>query len=119
MPYTARDEEVVARYAGAAPDAARRLGVATAAYLADRRTTAASLRAIDAAHGDGFYDVPEAATLDLEAADETFGGAAPVIDVQTHLVDPGALGSARRRARSKASCAWSIPTGGRVRSIPR
>ena len=31
---------------------------------------------------------------------------------------PGA-GIARRRARWKGSCAWSTPTGGRVRSIPR
>ena len=88
LPYTARDDEVLARYAAAAPGAARRLGVA-AAYLADRRTTAASLRAINAAHRETFYEVPEAATLDLEAANETFRTDAPVIDVQTHLVDPG------------------------------
>jgi predicted TIM-barrel fold metal-dependent hydrolase len=33
--------------------------------------------------------VPEAATLDLDAANETFRTDEPVIDVQTHLVDPG------------------------------
>jgi predicted TIM-barrel fold metal-dependent hydrolase len=89
LPHTARDAEVVARYAAVAPDAARRLGLATAAYVADRRTTAASLRAINAAHGDTFYEVPAAAPFDLEVADETFRTDAPVIDVQTHLVDPG------------------------------
>ncbi len=46
------------------------------------------MRAIDRAHGGGFFDVPEHAVLDLAAADESFGGRAPVIDVQTHLVDP-------------------------------
>ncbi len=89
MPYTRRDDEAIARYAGIAPETARRLGLATAAYVADRRTTAASLRMINAAHGETFYDVPETATLDLEAAAETFRTDVPVIDVQTHLVDPG------------------------------
>ena len=42
----------------------------------DRRGTAASLQAIDAAHGGGFYAVPDAAVVDLEAADAAFGGAA-------------------------------------------
>ncbi len=118
MPYTGRDEEVLARYAGTAPEMPRAgSGVATAAYLADRRTTAASLRAINAAHGETFYDVPEAATLDLEAARRDVPHRPRrCIDVQTHLVDPGALGSARRRPRSKGSCAWPTPTGGRARS---
>lgn len=57
-------------------------------FAVDRRGTAATLRAIDSAHGGGFYAVPEAATNDLDAADEVFAGREPVVDVQTHLVDP-------------------------------
>ena len=54
----------------------------------DRRGTAATLRAIDRAHGGGFFEVPERAEVELEAAESAFRGVAPVIDVQTHLVDP-------------------------------
>src|SRR5205085_8359914 len=52
-----------------------------------RTGTAATLRAIDAAHGGGFYDVDEAATVDPAAADAAFASSAAVVDVQTHLVD--------------------------------
>jgi hypothetical protein len=53
----------------------------------DRRDTAATLRAIDAAHGGGFYTVAPEAELDVDAAEAAFAGRVPVIDVQTHLVD--------------------------------
>ena len=68
--------------------AAARLGMTASAYAVDRRGTAATLRAIDSAHGGGFFDVPDRALHETEAADAAFGGHAPVIDVQTHLVDP-------------------------------
>ena len=68
--------------------AAGRLGLSVPAYAVDRRGTAATLRAIDDAHGGGFFAVPDRALHELEAADDAFGGDAPVIDVQTHLVDP-------------------------------
>lgn len=70
------------------PDAARALGVRPDVYAHDRRATALALRAIDAAHGTGFYAVPEIATADADAAAAASGGSGPVIDVQTHLVDP-------------------------------
>ena len=55
----------------------------------DRRDTAATLRAIDAAHGGGFYAVPPEAEHDLAAANVAFSSKhdTPVVDVQTHLVD--------------------------------
>ncbi|HEY1740806.1 MAG TPA: amidohydrolase family protein [Acidimicrobiia bacterium] len=55
----------------------------------DRRDTAATLRAIDAAHGGGFYAVPPEAEDDVDAADAAFSSRnrTPVVDVQTHLVD--------------------------------
>jgi uncharacterized protein len=77
MPWTARDRRALEQLAQLSP-----------AGAVDRRGTAATLRAIDEAHGGGFYDVPEAATHDLDAAAACFDGDAPVVDVQTHLVDP-------------------------------
>jgi predicted TIM-barrel fold metal-dependent hydrolase len=77
-PWTARDREALARVSFSSPF-----------EVVDRRGTAATLRAIDAAHGGGFYDVPEDATRDLASAEDAFSGDAPVVDVQTHFVDPG------------------------------
>ena len=64
------------------------VGLTAAAYLADRRGTAAMLRALDAGAGGGFYRVPLAAESDAEAAEAAFAATGPVIDVQTHLIDP-------------------------------
>jgi len=79
LPWSAADRAAIARYNAVAADLP----------VHDRRGTAAALLAIDAAHGGGFYAVPAAAVVDLEAADAAFGGGGgPVVDVQTHLVDP-------------------------------
>jgi hypothetical protein len=67
---------------------APRLGLTEPDYFADRRGTAATLRALDAATGGGFFAVPAGAETDPAAADAAFDGSAPVIDVQTHLVRP-------------------------------
>ncbi len=69
--------------------AAASLELGAPEHAVDRRATAATLRAVDAAHGGGFFDVPAEAETDLVAAEEAFRGSAPVVDVQTHLVDPG------------------------------
>ena len=68
--------------------AAARLDSWSRDALATRRGTAATLRAIDAEAGGGFYDVPPEAESDVDAADAAFAGRSPVIDVQTHLVRP-------------------------------
>jgi len=88
VPWRAVDRDASVRVDAVIGDAARRCGVSPSAYALDRRGTAATLRAIDDAHGGGFFSVPYEATLERDAANEAFGGAAPVIDVQTHLVDP-------------------------------
>src|SRR6478736_6193776 len=76
LPLTARDE--------AALDTLR-----SHARTGDRRDTAATLRAIDAAHGGGFYAIPPEAERDADVAEAVFGsrGRTPVVDVQTHLID--------------------------------
>ena len=89
LPLTAPDRRAAARLAEAIDDGAPRIGLRPDEHVVDRRGTAVALRAIDAAHGGGFYAVDPAAELDAAAADEAFAGAAPVIDVQTHFIDPG------------------------------
>jgi uncharacterized protein len=88
LPYRDADRQAVAETSATIEDAAGRLRLAAPDLVRDRRGTAATLRAIDAAHGGGFYPVPEGAVHELEAAEDAFAGDAPVIDVQTHLVDP-------------------------------
>ncbi len=88
VPYSVRDRRALARLARELPDRARVVGMSADDYRFDRRGTAATLRAIDAEHGGGFFAVPEAAAFDLAAAESAFAGTAPVVDVQTHLVDP-------------------------------
>jgi predicted TIM-barrel fold metal-dependent hydrolase len=88
LPWSAADREAIARYDAIATVAARGLARSAREYAVDRRGTAASLRAIDLAHGGGFYAVPDGATRDLEEAEAAFRGTGPVVDVQTHLVDP-------------------------------
>jgi predicted TIM-barrel fold metal-dependent hydrolase len=56
--------------------------------FADRRGTAATLRALDTVAGGGFYAVPAEAERDAQAAELAFAPTGPVIDVQTHLIDP-------------------------------
>ena len=53
-----------------------------------RRGTAITLRALDASAGGGFYAIPAVAEVDAAAAAEAFASTGPVVDVQTHLIDP-------------------------------
>jgi predicted TIM-barrel fold metal-dependent hydrolase len=88
LPWSVADRRAIAHFDEIASAAVRGLAQSAREYAFDRRGTAASLRAIDAAHGGGFYDVPESAVTDLDAAEAAFRGVGPVVDVQTHLVDP-------------------------------
>ncbi|MFM8303760.1 MAG: amidohydrolase family protein [Actinomycetota bacterium] len=82
------DERAAVRVAGRTRRAAPRLGLGAGTYLESRLGTAATLRAIDAEAGGGFYAVPAEAEEDREAAAATFGADGVVVDVQTHLVRP-------------------------------
>ncbi|HEY6317790.1 MAG TPA: amidohydrolase family protein [Acidimicrobiia bacterium] len=73
---------------------ASRVGLEAAEYLAGRLGTAATLRALDAAAGGGFFAVPPEAELDEDAADAAFASGPLVVDVQTHLVRPSRRASA-------------------------
>ncbi len=89
LPLTPADRRAAARLTETADGLAPRLDQTPGEYLVDRRGTAAALRAIDAAHGGGFYDIDAAAETDAEAADAVFAARGPVVDVQTHFIDPG------------------------------
>lgn len=88
VPWSGRERRAVAAAVGAADRHRRVLGLSAGAYLADRRGTAATLRALDAGAGGGFYRVPVEAETDAAAAAAAFVATGPVIDVQTHLIDP-------------------------------
>ena len=98
LPWLAADRAAISAFGETAAETAARIALSNVDYAVDRRGTAASLRAIDAAHGGGFYAVPDAAVIDDAAAAATFGGSAPVIDVQTHLVDPARWAGAGAQA---------------------
>ncbi len=89
VPALAVPGDLLSRASEATHRAAARTGVGLTQFAFDRRATAVALREIDAAAGGGFYAVPEAATVDEQAAGETFARRSAVVDVQTHLVDPG------------------------------
>jgi uncharacterized protein len=89
LPLTTEDRRAAAQLAETIEAGAPRIGLRPDEHVVDRRGTAAALRAIDAAHGGGFYPIDRAAEMDAAAADEAFAGTAPVIDVQTHFIDPG------------------------------
>jgi predicted TIM-barrel fold metal-dependent hydrolase len=98
VPWSGTQRLAVARVSAIASHNAPRLSLTERAYLHDRMGTAATLRAVDAAAGGGFYDLPADAETDAAAADAVFDGdGAAVVDVQTHLVRPSRItkGSAR------------------------
>jgi predicted TIM-barrel fold metal-dependent hydrolase len=70
------------------PELAGAVALDAPTYAHDRRATALALLEIDAAHGGGFYVIDPAAARDADAAAAAFGARGPVVDVQTHLVDP-------------------------------
>jgi uncharacterized protein len=98
LPWSDRDRRAIDWLTRDLPEHARVVGMSADEYRFDRRGTASTLRAIDAEHGGGFFAVPEAATLDAAAAERAFGGRAPVVDVQTHLVDPARWSGAHAAA---------------------
>jgi predicted TIM-barrel fold metal-dependent hydrolase len=100
LPRSDADRRALCDLEERAPNAARAVGLPERVYALDRRGTAATLRAVDAAHGGGFFAVPAEAEKDLAAADEAFRGNVPVVDVQTHLVDPGRWGGEASQALS-------------------
>ena len=87
-PPSAADRRIRAQVADAVAQRAPHLGLSATDYAYDRRGTAAALAALDAEAGGGFFPIDPEAESDPEAAAAAFVGDGPVVDVQTHLVDP-------------------------------
>ncbi|MBA3741463.1 amidohydrolase family protein [Sporichthya sp.] len=88
QPYSDVDKLVVAKTVDRIETASaeRRRDVSD---LADGRAgTAAGLRELNAEWGETYYDVPEDAVRDDDAASDVFDGPEFVIDVQTHFMAP-------------------------------
>jgi hypothetical protein len=83
---TPSDERARLRTWASLDAASGRLGVQAHRLAAERRGTAAGLRALNEEWGSEFYRVPEEATLEESAAAEVFGGSDVVVDVQTHFL---------------------------------
>ena len=91
--WSARDLRALTSLARSTERVAARVGLDERAYVESRRGTAATLRALDAEAGGGFYAVPAEAEHDQAAADAALGGDQVVIDIQTHLVRPSLTAS--------------------------
>jgi predicted TIM-barrel fold metal-dependent hydrolase len=87
-PPAPRDRRALGRARAAGRRHAHRTGLTELAYAADRLGLAATLRAVDAEAGGGYFDLPPAAEVDRAEADAAFAGDELVVDVQTHLVRP-------------------------------
>src|SRR5690606_16616434 len=87
VPYDARQGAVARTASERLPDLARRLNVALAPFAYDRRATALSLELLNTALGERFYELERDAATDEAAAAASFARRAPVIDVQTHIID--------------------------------
>ncbi|MGX7681295.1 amidohydrolase family protein [Jatrophihabitans sp. DSM 45814] len=89
VPLTKHDLRGAANVAERGEAIAPKLGVSHREWAASRLGTAAGLRALNQEHGGAFYNVPQAAETDRDAAAEVFNSDVPVIDVQSHFIAPG------------------------------
>jgi predicted TIM-barrel fold metal-dependent hydrolase len=103
----ARATAAVAR---ALPDVAHAVALDAPTYAHDRRATALALRAIDAAHGGGFWAIDAEATYDAVTAAAAFDAGYPLdtipsrsgVDAETSReVSAGGAGTLRRSERSR------------------
>lgn len=86
LPYTPVQRQAVEETTSAGPAAATRVNVSLADYWNSRMGTAAGLLELNQAFGERWFELPEDASLDADAANESFGHSDLVIDVQTHFM---------------------------------
>ena len=77
QPPSTRVRQAAARFDERVTAIAPKLGLSAADHAFDRRGTATALRALDAAHGGGFFSLDEATETDEDAAAAAFAGNAP------------------------------------------
>ena len=98
---------------------AHRLSMTEATYLSGRLGTAATLRALDAEHGGGFFAV--AGRRRRPTRRRPTSASVPSVRWSTCRPTSCVRAGPRRRARRRcsASSAWSSPSGGPIRSTRR
>jgi hypothetical protein len=84
--YGAGDRRALRSFLDGAGEHARRVGRDLAVWSASRRGTAAALLAVNHAAGERFFEVPDEAPRDGDAAEAALGGDEFIFDVQTHYV---------------------------------
>jgi predicted TIM-barrel fold metal-dependent hydrolase len=72
--------------ARAIEEASERLRMSVTDFAESRQGIATGLLGINRANSEQFFDVPDEASLDSEAADDALGGDELIIDVQTHYI---------------------------------
>lgn len=96
--WSAQERQFLPDLQGAGARLAKRLGLTAGQYWSGRLGTAAAIRAIDAAAGGGFFNVPAEAAADPAAADAFLGGDQLIVDIQTHYVASHRVDSEGARA---------------------
>ena len=86
LPFDEGQRRAVRQVLERGPSDAARSGRALGDYWSSRLGTAAGLRAINEETGAVFFDVPPEATVEQDAADDTFQGTEVVVDVHTHYM---------------------------------
>jgi predicted TIM-barrel fold metal-dependent hydrolase len=109
-PYDEAQRRVIRNLSQDGPDAARRVGAPLADYWSGRLGTAAGLLALNREAGRDFYLIPQAAALDVAAAEEAFACTGPVVDVHTHFMADlprlNQIGAWQRAHFKKGAPAW-------------
>jgi hypothetical protein len=88
QPRGARERRLCAQVSAGVRDLATSRRVPALVAASTRQATALGLRALNDASGASFYDVPDDAFRDDEAASTAFDRVGPVVDVQTHFLAP-------------------------------
>jgi uncharacterized protein len=87
VPLTPQQQQTLDSAAVQGDLSAKRVGVGLKEYWLSRRGTAAALKALNESAGSRFYEVPDEAAFEEEAADAALGGDELVIDVHTHMTN--------------------------------
>jgi hypothetical protein len=86
LPYTQVQRQAVYHTTKVGLGAAARVKLSPADYWSSRMGTAAGLLELNRAFGERWFELPEDAASDRDAANESFGQSDFVIDVQTHFM---------------------------------
>jgi uncharacterized protein len=112
IPLTTQQQRIADLAAERAAEDAKRVGLGMKQYWGSRRGSAAALLALNELGGGEFYEVPEEARFDRDAAEEVLGGDELVIDVHTHMTnDENIFHPSDMMSRARARFQFFVDTG--------